>query len=334
VEREFALFAPEVSDWLNTVGRQMDGKFMRPRLVAAAYFGTGGSSEAVCVALATAVQLLHVGLCIHDDLIDGDERRHGRLNVVGGERKRAADAGHSADTADRRARAAALLAGDLCISLAHRTLMRAEVDAAVRLELLHALDDALRSTIIGEYLDVVSEAISPELSRPLDIAVLKTASYSFVLPLRVGAIAGACADGELLASLERSGRRLGVAYQLADDELGVFGDAAETGKSTLSDLRGGKRTELVRVAYTRATSSQRAHLDADLGRWTLDEAEAAPLRALIEKTGAREANRLLAQSSASEAFDELQRSRLPRELADYLETLARAAMPGEGESGT
>jgi catechol 2,3-dioxygenase-like lactoylglutathione lyase family enzyme len=62
---------------------QDGGKHLRARLVAATYLGMGGDDPAVCDALSAAVQLLHTGLCIYDDLIDGDDVRHGRPNVIG-----------------------------------------------------------------------------------------------------------------------------------------------------------------------------------------------------------------------------------------------------------
>ncbi|WP_448630441.1 polyprenyl synthetase family protein [Cellulomonas soli] len=104
---------------------------------------------------------------------------------------------------------------------------------------------------------------------------------------------------------------------LVDDELGVFGDPAVTGKSTLSDLREGRRTELVRLAYQHADAAGRAVLDAELGRADLDEAGAAALRGVLVDSGALELTRALAARSAAQAR-ELASATLPGPLAGYL----------------
>ena len=98
------------------------------------------------------------------------------------------------------------------------------------------------------------------------VAELKTAAYSVVLPLRLGAVAAGCTSEATSAQpRRRSASRCGIAYQLADDDLGLFGATEATGKSVLSDVRQGKRTEHIRIAYSRAGFADRATLDAVLG---------------------------------------------------------------------
>ena len=81
------------------------------------------------------------------------------------------------------------------------------------------------------------------------------------------------------------GLPLGVAFQLRDDILGVFGDPARTGKPG-DDLRGGKRTVLLAITRARASPRQAAVIDRCLADPDLDEAAAAELRAVITSTGA------------------------------------------------
>ena len=299
------------------------GKHMRPRLVAAAFLGMGGTDSALLADVAGAQQLLHLGLCTHDDLIDGDRVRHGTPNIVARYAAAGLLEGLSESAAERQAMTAALLAGDLAINAAMLALLEAPAPAAVRSRLAAEASAALETTIAGEFLDVRSELLRPDASEPLLVAELKTAAYSVALPLRLGAVASGSASPAELECLQQVGIAFGIAYQLADDELGLFGSAEATGKSVLSDVQQGKRTEHVRLAYHRADSAERAVLDATLGDPAASEADAAAIRDIVTRTGAR--------AAVSRTIDEhvargirLAEAGLPDRLADYLTDLARS----------
>lgn len=318
---------PESRELIGLLAGQGGGKYLRARLAAAAYLGFGGDDPDVCDALGAAVQLLHAGLCIHDDLIDGDDHRHGRPNVIGAVRSARLAAGSRRAAADRQASAAALLAGDLAIGASLRSLARAPVEAAMRstlvLELLAALDD----TILGELLDVTGEEARPADARPIRTAELKTAGYSVVLPLRLGAVASGRAADAAVEALTGYGRHLGVAYQLKDDELAVFGDPRRTGKSASSDIRGGKRTRLLQLALETATPDERRMLERDVGRADLSDAGVERVRAVMRESGALEEHRGLIVRHAAAAVAALRAVGVPEGLDAYLQVIARA-VPG------
>ena len=103
----------------------------------------------------------------------------------------------------------------------------------------------------GELLDI--EFAVPHAGTTVDEVLgmerLKTAAYSFEAPLQAGAVL-AGASTETVAGLGEVGHSMGIAYQIADDLLGVFGHPSSTGKSTLGDLREGKMTVLTAHAST------------------------------------------------------------------------------------
>lgn len=312
---------PLAVEFLEAAEASDGGKHLRPRLVAAAYLGFGGVDPDLLGDVAGAQQLLHLGLCMHDDLIDGDRMRHGSPNLIA--RYRAGDRaeGASDSAAERQAMAAGLLAGDLALNAALIALLTASAPLSVRHRLATEATSALERTIIGELLDVRSELMHPDLARPLRVAELKTAAYSVSLPLRLGAIAAGAASADVVRSLDRAGIAFGVAFQLADDDLGLFGTAAVTGKSALSDVRQGKRTEHVRRAYAHADDSDRATLDAVLGMTTATDRDADLVREIVLRTGARR--------EVAQTIDELVRhgiavadADLPGPLAAYLATFA------------
>ncbi|MGC5615894.1 polyprenyl synthetase family protein [Georgenia sp. Z1491] len=312
---------PSASDALTELveaARAADGgKYLRPRLVAAAYYAFGGTDPELLRRVAAAQQLLHVGLCVHDDLIDGDRVRHGRVGVVARVEDAAREAGEDAGDAGRRGMAAGVLSGDLAMSTAVAALVSAPASTAVRLRLAEAALAALEQAIAGETLDVWSETAEPATSRPLVVAALKTASYSITLPLVLGAVAAGMDDQPVRAVLAEVGEPLGVAYQLRDDDLGLFGEPATTGKSVVSDLRDGKRTEHVRLAAQRADPDQRRDLDRLLGDPDLDDDGAEVLRTIIVSTGARAAVLEQVDALLGQALEAAEAG-LPPALSTYL----------------
>lgn len=323
VGRRCAAAGPAVAELIAEARASDGGKHMRPRLVAAAFYGMGGTDSALLADVAGAQQLLHLGLCLHDDIIDGDRVRHGRPNLIA----RYADSGRldglSETAAERQAMTAALLAGDLALNAATLALLGAPAPAGVQRRLAAEASAALELTIAGELLDVRSELLPPDASEPLRVAEFKTAAYSVALPLRLGAVASGSASPAELECLQQIGIAFGIAYQLADDELGLFGSAEATGKSVLSDVQQGKRTEHVRLAYRRADAADRARLDATLGDSDATEADAAAIRDIVTRTGARAAVDRTIDEHVARGI-RLAEAGLPDGLARYLTDLARS----------
>ena len=223
--------------------------------------------------LGASLELLHTFMLIHDDVADEATLRRG------------APALHHALSPDRRGKDLAVVVGDHLFARAIEVMLEApfpEAPAMARYVL-----KVCRHTAAGQYLDLeLSFAPLEEVSvfQALKVARLKTARYGFAAPLVAGAL---LADGspELLASLDRVGTNAGLAYQLRDDLLGLFGDEQATGKSGATDFEQKKRTFPLLAAWARAGAQERARLEhlwgEDGGRpEQLDEA-----RALVRSCG-------------------------------------------------
>jgi len=310
------LAAEHASLW-RAVGEQLGGgRLMRPRLTVAAYLGLGGTDLAAVAPVAAAQEMLHTAMLVHDDVLDHDDTRRGRPNVTGTARRRLAARGVTGPAADDPVLAAGLLGGDLAIAAAFDLIASAPVPASTALRVIRSLARAVDTTVAGELLDVTGALHGPTAVDALRVAELKTAVYSCCTPLAAGAVLAGADDG-VLGVLDRFGTAFGVAFQLLDDELGVFGDPAVTGKSVLSDLREGKRTELLRLAYLRADDAERAVLDAAVGRPDLTEADAVRVRAVIAGSGALAEARLVRADAVRTARDTAAAG-LPEPLARYL----------------
>ena len=126
----------------------------------------------------------------------------------------------------------------------------------------------------------------------------KTAAYTIERPLHLGA-ALAGADAATIAALRAYGTDIGVAFQLRDDQLGVFGDPGVTGKPAGDDLREGKRTVLIATALQLADAATADYIRGRLGRVS-DPDEIAELTAAIAATGAAErVEKLIGELTAS-----------------------------------
>lgn len=291
--------------WQAVVEAADGGKRFRPALVTAAHDALGGTRPAAAAEVGAAVELLHTAFVIHDDVIDGDQVRRGRLNVNGTFTSQARAAGASADAATDLGVAAGILAGDLALTATIRAVATCDAPADVVHRLLDLVDAALHTTAAGELADV-------RLSLNLDTATLaeslrmeeqKTSAYSFALPLQAGAVL-ADADEATVERLGKAGRMLGVAFQLVDDLIGVFGDPAQTGKSATCDLRTSKQTPLLVHARTTA---EWPRVEQYVGR-DLSDDELAEARRLLSSCGSRDFVEELADAhltGARQVLDEL-----------------------------
>lgn len=299
------------------------GKRFRPRLLLAMYAALGGEDEHLATAAADAVALLHTAFVIHDDVIDGDEIRRGRPNVLGQFSAYADSAGASPERAKRYGESAGILAGDLALLGALRVIATSGASRSVLNRLIHLLDDVLRRSAAGELADVRVSFTGATLEEIIDIAAWKTSAYSFELPLQAAAIlAGAGED--IVAGLGRAGRSLGIAFQLLDDIDGVFAPADQTGKDPLSDLREGKFTGL--MAFAR-DSEQWEELSRCVGRSELTAEEAVRARCLLIESGARDSVTALAQEYREAALAEAMS--LPKAAGDVVRKAIALILPGE-----
>jgi geranylgeranyl diphosphate synthase type I len=264
------------------------GKRLRP---AFAYWGwravsTRAAGPAV-LRLFSALELLHACALVHDDVIDASATRRGLPTV------------HRLFTDQHRDRdwhgspeqfgvSAAILLGDLALVWADDIVATADlpIDAHRR---VHRVWADIRTEVLGgQYLDIVAESSGAEtVASAMTVNTYKTASYTVSRPLQLGAAAAADRP-DVLATFHELGTDLGVAFQLRDDVLGVFGDPAVTGKPSGDDLRSGKRTVLLAEAVELAEKSDPVAaklLRTSIGT-ELSDAQVRELCLVIESVGA------------------------------------------------
>jgi len=304
------------------------GKRLRPGFCLAGWQATGGDPEDVrAVRAAAAFELLQASALVHDDLMDASDTRRGRPAAHRAFERRHETAGWSGDRT-RYGAGAAVLLGDLLLAWAHQLLRDSGFAPATVDHAAPLFDLCITEVTAGQYLDLVSQVSGvgdEELA--LRVVRFKSASYTVVRPLHVGAALGG-ADPALLAALAAYGEPVGVAFQLRDDVLGVFGDPDETGKPAGDDLREGKRTVLLARTAARTDADGRALLDRCVGDSNLDSADLRRLRDLIVSSGAlASVEQTIADldAQARAALDTVDAAAVG-DVRPVLETLASAAL--------
>ncbi|TFD23862.1 MULTISPECIES: polyprenyl synthetase family protein [Cryobacterium] len=261
------------------------------------------------VSAASALEIFHAAALVHDDIIDNSDTRRGAPSAHKLFERLHEHEGWAGDPASY-GRASAILLGDLLLGWSDELLDEGLEELADRASARRArLEFNFMRTEVtaGQYLDILEERAwlaQPEaelLDRALRVIVYKSAKYSVQAPLVIGA-ALAGASTVQLNSLRAFGLPLGMAYQLRDDLLGVFGDAAVTGKPSGDDLTEGKRTVLIALARERLTATDRASLDSQLGDPTLDATQIRSLQQLITASGAVDRVEALIESQVTEAL--------------------------------
>lgn len=281
------------------------GKRLRPAFCCWGYAAAAGSTEIPdsVIAAAASLDLLHVAALMHDDVMDASDTRRGMpaahvqfAQLHAGEHRRGSAAAYG--------QAGAILLGDLLLVWSAQMLAES---GAPRLAAAAPLAAAVREEVnAGQVLDTAAQTRSPletrtdlaaALARIEQVVEYKTARYTVIRPLQIGAALGG-GSPELLRTLATFGSPLGRAFQYRDDLLGVFGDEAVTGKPAGDDLREGKLTVLVARAMAGLDPTSAQELDALLGR-PLTPAQITQAQTLIVDSGAVDAvENDIAQSAA------------------------------------
>lgn len=262
------------------------GKRMRPYLCVLAYQAFNGNDYQALLPVAAGLELLHFAMLVHDDIIDRDFIRHGQANISGIYKDRYHKLAVAPEEQVHFANSSAILAGDLLLSDAYQLMAGSSFSADQRLQVIRLLGEAIYAVSGGELLDTEASLHDPTYVDSLKVAEFKTAVYSCSIPLVIGGVL-AGADTETQLELHHIGKCIGIAFQLADDLLGVFGSSQQTGKSTISDLREGRRTYLLQRTLHLASPTEVSSLRGIIGRAGINEAQADRARAIMIACGAK-----------------------------------------------
>lgn len=302
------------------------GKRLRPYFTWLGYKSAGGSDEESAARLGLAVELYHNYLLLHDDVIDRDDRRHGKLNIIGLAQKRLAKP--SAAT-KHTASGLGILAGDVLHGFAAGMLAEMLIDEDTKLRLFRCFEKLNFEVIAGQQMDMMlSLGNNVDLKRILKMYQYKTATCTVISPLEMGAIL-AGANDRIIGILREYGVRVGIVFQLADDILGMFGSSKVIGKPVISDLREGKQTVLIYYGLKFASETDRNVLLAKLGDPSVTMTDLKLVRKILSDCGAKAKTVFLAQQHIEQAKKCLNKIEFPSGVKNHLMAAADFALNRE-----
>lgn len=290
--------------WVDQRGQPMSGpggKMLRSTLCLLACEAVGGSWRRAIPA-AAAVELVHNFSLIHDDIEDGSPQRRGRPTLwqLWGQPQ-------------------AINAGDAMHTLSHLALLRLGergVQPEKVLQAVRLLDESCLRLCEGQHLDLCYQnRLDIEVNDYLKMISGKTATL-FHCSLQLGALLGTD-DRELVQCLGYFGHNLGLAFQIRDDILGIWGQEQVSGKSSLSDIQEMKKT--LPIIYALAKDRE---LPMVYQKETLDRDDLVSVLNILEKVGAQGYAQDVAQRYYDEALSALQSASIPSQAKEEFEVIA------------
>lgn len=293
------------------------GKRARAAFMYFGYMAAGGKEVEEIIKTSISIEFIHSFLLMHDDIIDRDEIRHGvkTIHVRYGE---LAKKHFKKKDPEHFGNSMGIIIGDMMGALGNQVLFESKFPSELIIKALHKIQNIVTLTVIGESEDVFIEnrgqATEEEILRMYEN---KTAKYTIEGPLHLGAIL-AGSEGELMKILSAYAIPVGIAFQIQDDILGVFGQINKIGKPVGSDVRQGKQTILVVKALEKADKMEKAILQKCLGKKDLSQHELEEFRNIIISTGSLEYAKELATTLIAKGKKKLEKSDIDPEAKEFL----------------
>lgn len=266
-----------------------DGKRIRPLLLFNAYYGyrKGFKKREAIVRLGAVVEMMHSLLLIQDDIIDKSELRRGEksFHILLGDKYSHLTLNPS--IGQDIASVTADILFSCCIEIISGTGIRHDVKD----RFLEIFSKTYERTAWGQILDSMNSmprSIDPESDAPMQISLMKTAYYTMVYPLMMGYVLSGEKNKSEMTNIEAFAVPLGIAFQIRDDLLGVFGIENDTGKPNDSDIIEGKLTLLVQNTILKLSEDDRKKFTGIFLSSIKSKDDVKFVRECIKETGALE----------------------------------------------
>jgi len=259
------------------------GKRVRPILFTIGYLGFSDKAAPGLYRSAVSIELLHDFMLVHDDIIDKSDTRRGRPSMhtmFNRSLKGLKSIKFSGEDLT-------IVAGDIMFAMALHAFLYIKEEPVRKEKALNKLIEAALYTGSGEFIELfkgaagINEVNKNEIYRIYD---LKTANYTFASPLCIGATLAGARERET-QKLFSYGIRLGRAFQIKDDIIGIFADERVIGKPNLTDIKEGKKTILIWQAYNRSSRSKKLLIKGIFKKNNPGLTDLKNIRKIIEDTG-------------------------------------------------
>ena len=259
------------------------GKKLRGAQIQLGYQIAGGNKRDVLEA-STSIEIIHSFLLMHDDIMDLDAVRRGFPTIHRQYEDEHRKYKLGKDTL-HYGTSMGIGMGDLGAYLGMEVLLASNLDSDKKLTAAKYLSRLLQRVSYGQGLDVTYEQMKNISEHDvMQVHLHKTSIYTVVGPLRIGALLGGLSDDKINA-IEKFGEPVGIAFQLRDDELGLFSDEETLGKPIGSDIKEGKNTLLRIKAIERAKKEDKKFLKFAYGNRDITKKDIRKVQELTINTG-------------------------------------------------
>lgn len=300
-------------------------KRLRASFIYYGYRLLGGTDLENILQAAISIELIHTALLMHDDFMDQDDLRRGLptshkyFEALHRQKKYQGDPTHHGASL-------AITAGDIALCAGFEILGTTSFDPVLKNKALTQVFQGITQTALGQAYDLTLQAQGNATeSDILDLHTAKTAIYTYENPLHIGALLAGANDHDLQVISDYA-LPAGIAFQLQDDILGLFGDPQKTGKSAHSDIKQGKMTLLIIHALKHASTTQKRQLLKHWGNPKLTEAQAQTVRQIIKDTASLQYSQKISikhAKRAQRAVSQIQALDWNQESLDYLNGIAQ-----------
>ena len=297
------------------------GKRLRPIFFIYGYKCISDGDDSAIIDASISIELMQSYLLIHDDIMDEDELRRGKptFHVL---YKDICEREFGSTKSVRFGENMAILTGDLLEAYGEEALANSDFDARYVRRALCKYLEMVRNVGYGQIMDIMSERKSSiTADEILMIHRLKTASYTIEGPLQLGAILAGAEERDLQIMSEY-GIPLGIAFQIQDDILGLFGSESKIGKPVGSDIREGKKTLLILHALERCTDDERRFILRTMGNEHITADEIEAVREIVRRTGSFDYSKQLVKSNTERAIEAMEKSDFRADAKEFLIKIA------------
>lgn len=284
-EKEAGKISPITAEMMRIYLNFMGGKNIRGALTKLGYECFGGENEKAILEASLMVEATHAFLLMHDDIMDQDELRRG-MPTIHVRYERLHEQRYTKSDAKHYGKCMATDLGDAGFVIAHLILAKANFPPMVKEKVLGRFNQILLDTAFGQAIDVTYEHFEKVKEEDvMRVHHYKTANYTITGPLQYGALFAGASENKIKI-IEKYGLPVGIAFQLRDDELGIFSDEKKLGKPVGSDIRQNKNTLLHIKVLEWATSEDKKFLEHAYGNQNLTRKAIEKVREITIKTGA------------------------------------------------
>lgn len=277
------------------------GKRIRAILMILAYKAIKGKVDNEIIKASISMELIQSSLLVHDDIMDEDVTRRGgkTVHVYFSEYKKPKN--------NLFGESMAIIGGNILTAFTYDLISSCKFENNLKLDAINSITKYLVNVNYGQTLDVnASSDDRTSLEDVKKIHYYKTASYTAFMPIEAGALL-AGANKRQVSLLLSYAKHLGLAFQLMDDTIGIFGVEKEIGKPVASDIEENKKTILVFKALEKCNKSDKEFIKKSLGHPVTDK-DFKKIKKIIVASGSLDYSLNLAGKYIKEAINIIESS--------------------------